>query len=76
MKGMTGCIDTRFLIKREKIMPLFEYEPLILFLKPKTLNEEEDRRDTNGVGPLGTKVAKEPSYVRGGKDSPEREAAK
>jgi len=42
----------------EKIMPLFEYEPLIMSPKLKTLDEEEDKRDTNGVGPLGTKVIK------------------
>jgi hypothetical protein len=33
----------------EKVMPSFEYEPLILYPKPKTLNEEEDRVDTYGA---------------------------
>ncbi len=27
----------------EKVMPSFEYEPLVLFLEPKTLDEEEDK---------------------------------
>ncbi len=40
-------------------MPSFEYEPLILSPKLETSNEE-DKRDTNGVGPLGIKVIKEP----------------
>jgi hypothetical protein len=29
----------------EKVMPTFEYEPLILSPKPKTSDEEENRRD-------------------------------
>jgi hypothetical protein len=43
----------------EKIMPLFEYEPLVLSLEPKTLDEEQDIRDTYGVGPLSIRVAEE-----------------
>ncbi len=57
----------------EKIMPLFEYEPLILSPKLKTSNEEEDRRDTNGAGPSCTKIVEQPRDFRGGKDSLERE---
>jgi hypothetical protein len=45
-----------------------------LFPKPKTLDEEKDRGDMDGVGPLGTRIAEEPRNFRGGKDSPEREA--
>ncbi len=60
----------------EKVMPSFEYEPLILSLEPKTSNVERDKRDTNGVGPSGTRVEEEPWDLRGGKDSPEREVAK
>jgi hypothetical protein len=45
-----------------------------LSLKPETLDEEEDRGDTYGAWPLGTKVAKETWNLRGGKDSPEKEA--
>jgi hypothetical protein len=33
-------------------MTSFEYEPLILFLKSQILDEEENRRDIDGVGPL------------------------
>jgi hypothetical protein len=33
----------------------YECEPLVLSPKLKTLDEEEDRRDTYVVGPLGTK---------------------
>jgi len=33
----------------EKVMPTFEYEPLILSPKPKTLDEEEDRRNVDGA---------------------------
>jgi hypothetical protein len=60
----------------EKVMPSFEYEPLILSLELETLDEEEDRGDIHGVGPLGTKVAEEPRDLRGGKDSLEKEVAK
>jgi hypothetical protein len=42
----------------EKVMPSFEYEPLVLFLELEILDEEENKKDTNGVGPLGTKVVK------------------
>ncbi len=30
-------------------MPSFEYEPLVLSLEPKTLDEEEDKRDIDGA---------------------------
>jgi hypothetical protein len=43
----------------EKVMPLFEYEALILSPEPKTLNEEEDKGDTYGIGPLGTRIVEE-----------------
>jgi hypothetical protein len=42
----------------EKIMPLFEYEPLMMSPNPKTSYEEEDGRDTNGVGPSCIKIVK------------------
>jgi len=31
----------------EKTMPLFEYKPLVLSLKPKTSNEEKNKGDTD-----------------------------
>jgi hypothetical protein len=37
-------------------MPLFEYEPLVVFAKLEILNEEEDKGDIHGVGPSNTKV--------------------
>jgi len=42
----------------EKVMPSFEYEPLVLFLELEILDEEENKKDTNGAGPSGTKVVK------------------
>ncbi len=55
-------------------MPSFEYEPLSLFLELETLDEKKDKGDIDGVGPLGTRVTKEPWNHKGGKDSPKREA--
>jgi hypothetical protein len=40
----------------ERIMLSIEYEPLVLFPKPKIINEEKDRGDTNGLGLSCTKV--------------------
>ncbi len=57
-------------------MPSFEYEPLVLFLELKTLDEEEDRRDTNGARPSSTRIEEETRDLRGGKDSPKRVDAK
>jgi len=57
----------------EEVMPSFEYEPLVLFLELKTLDEEEDRRDTNGARPSSTRIEEETRDLRGGKDSPKRE---
>ncbi len=34
----------------EKVMPSFQYEPLVLSIEPKTLDQEENKRDTNGAG--------------------------
>jgi hypothetical protein len=75
MRGMKGCINTGFLFM-EKVMPLFEYEPLVFSLELETLDEEEDRDDTNEVGPSSIKVVEEPRNLRGGKDSPKKEATK
>jgi hypothetical protein len=60
----------------EIIMPSFEYEPLILFLELETLVEEEDKRDTDGARPLGTKIVKQLGEFIRGKDSPKREVVK
>jgi len=60
----------------EKVMPSFEYEPLILSPKPKISNEEENKGDTYGARPLGTGLLEELGGLRGGKDSLEKEDAK
>jgi hypothetical protein len=60
----------------EKVMPTFEYEPLVLSLEPETSNEEEERRDINGARPLGIKTLEEElGDLKGGKESPYKEAA-
>jgi hypothetical protein len=66
MKKMKGYTHKKY--QMEKIMPSFEYEPLVLSLEPKTSNEEEDRGNVNGVGPLGTKtIEDELGDLRGGR---------
>ncbi len=56
-------------------MPSFEYEPLVLFPKPETLNDEKNKGIIDGVRPLGTRIAKEElKDFRGGKDSLKKEA--
>jgi hypothetical protein len=58
----------------EEVMPSFEYEPLVLSPKPKTSNEEKNKRNTNGAKPSGTKITKEElGNLRRGKDSSKRE---
>ncbi len=37
-------------------MPTFEYEPLIIFLEPKTSNEEKYRGNIDGARPSNTKT--------------------
>jgi hypothetical protein len=61
------------IFQMEKVMPSFEYEPLILFLKLETSDEEEDKGDTYGVGPLGIRFLEEPGDLIGRKASLERE---
>ncbi len=58
----------------EKVIPSFQYEPLVLSLELETSNEEEDIGNIDGVGPLGTKKKKEePRNLKGGKDNVQRE---
>jgi hypothetical protein len=35
----------------EKVIPSFQCEPFVLIPKPKTLDEQEERGNTDGVGP-------------------------
>jgi hypothetical protein len=54
-------------------MPSFEYEPLVLFPKLETWDEEEDKGNIDGARPLGIKtIEEEPWDFRGGKDSPKK----
>jgi len=58
----------------EKVIPFFQYEPLILIPKSKTSNEEEERGQTNGVGPSKTRTIKEePIDLKRGRDSSQKE---
>ncbi len=59
----------------EKVMPSFEYEPLVLSLKPQTLDDEEDRGDTYGASSSRIRVVEELGDLIGGKDSLDREVA-
>jgi len=42
----------------EKIMPSFEYEPLVLSLELESSDEKKDRGDIDGARPLGIRVEK------------------
>jgi len=46
------------IFQMEKVMPSFEYEPLVLFPKLDTSNEEKNRGDIDGTKPSSTKVVK------------------
>ncbi len=43
----------------EKVLPSFQYEPLDFIPEPKTLDEEKEKGNTDGVGPSGTRTKKE-----------------
>jgi hypothetical protein len=54
----------------ERVIPSFQYEPLILTPKPKTSNEEEKRGNTNGARPSKIRTEKEePTCLRRGRDN-------
>ncbi len=57
----------------EKVIPSFQYELLILTLEPKTLNEEKETGQTDGVGPSKTNNRKELAYLKGGRDRSQKE---
>jgi hypothetical protein len=58
----------------EKVMPTFDYEPLVLSPEPKTLDEEEDKGNIDGARPSSTRTSKEELRdLRRGKDSFKRE---
>jgi hypothetical protein len=59
----------------EKVIPFFQYEPLVLNLESKTLDEEEEKGQTDNVGPSKTRTIKEePGDFKGGRDSSQKEA--
>jgi hypothetical protein len=54
-----------------KVIPSFQYEPLIFILELETSDEEEKKGNINGIGPLGIiKEEEEPIDLKGGKYSP------
>jgi len=46
------------IFQMEKVIPSFQYEPLVLTLELETSYEEEERGNTDGVGPLVQKQNK------------------
>ncbi len=58
----------------EKVIPLFQYEPLVLIPKSETLDEEEEKGQINGVGPSNIKTTEEePVDLRKGRDNSQKE---
>ncbi len=54
----------------EKVIPFFNYEPLILILESETLDEEEERGQTNDAKPSKIRTIEEELVnPNGGKDS-------
>jgi hypothetical protein len=43
----------------EKVIPLFQYELIVLIPKPKTLDEEEEKENTNGAKPSRIRIEME-----------------
>ncbi len=49
------------IFQMEKVIPLYEYEPLVLFPEQKTSNEIKEKGDTNGASPCkNSRGAKKP----------------
>jgi hypothetical protein len=58
----------------EKVIPSFQYEPLIFTLEPKTSNGEEKRWNIDGARPSSTRTKEEElTNLKGRKDSPQKE---
>jgi hypothetical protein len=51
----------------EKVMPLYEYEPLVLFLEPEISNEKKEKGGIERARPSNTKVVEEPKNLIGGR---------
>jgi hypothetical protein len=57
----------------EKVIPSFQYELLIRTPKPKTLDEEKERRQIDGAGPSERTIEQELVDLRGGRDRFQKE---
>jgi hypothetical protein len=59
----------------EKVIPFFQYEPLVFTPKSKTLDEEEEKRQINGVRPSKTRTTEEEQVdLKRGRDNSQKEA--
>ncbi len=56
----------------EKVMPSFEFEPLVLSPELEISNEEEDIGNIDGVGQLNTKTTKEGTKRPQRREGPKR----
>ncbi len=54
----------------KKVIPSFQYEPLVFTPKLTTSYEEKNRGNTNGARPSKIRTKQEePTYLKGGRDS-------
>ncbi len=59
------------IFQMKKVIPSFQYEPLVLILEPKTLYEEKEKRQINGARPSETRIVEDELVdLRGGRNSP------
>jgi hypothetical protein len=55
----------------QKVIPSFQYEPLILPPKRETLDEEEEKGNNDGAKPSSIIIeGEELAYLKGRKDNP------
>jgi len=60
----------------ERVIPSFQYEPLVFTPKLETSDEEKERGNIDGGGLSSTKAEEEePTNLKGKKDSPQKEAS-
>jgi hypothetical protein len=68
--GRNERIYIHRIFQMDKVIPSFQYEPLVLTPKPKTLDEEEKRGNIDGAGPSKIKIEEEePTNIKEGKNS-------
>ncbi len=58
MREMKSYIDIEY-FRWKRSYHHFIYELLVFTPNPETLDEEQERRNTYGAGPLGTKIQEE-----------------